>query len=55
MADEKRVVGETGGGREQREPSADGSSVEQREQPSALGGDVATRSSTRPTPDEETA
>lgn len=55
MAEEKRVVGETSGGREQRERSADNSSIEQREQPSALGGDVATRSSTRPTPDAEKA
>lgn len=55
MTDGKRETGETGEGREQRERSAGNGSVEQREQPSALGSDVATRSSTRPTPDDEKA
>lgn len=54
MADERRDVGETGG-TEWRDGPADASSTDQREQPSALGGDVATRSSTRRTPPDERA
>lgn len=42
-------------GREEAEAGGSGGadSVTDREQPSALGGDVATRSGTAPTPEEE--
>lgn len=52
MAEEKREVGETGAAAGTRPSDVEGAEAEQG-QPSALGGDTATRSGTRPTPKDE--